>query len=139
MESDIQGIYESILKDPDLYDSIVRDYHERNPSASKEQIHIYILKLISDQLAKEADQEKKQRQLDIVRDRIASKALDNLPDTNLSISNKAKIKSSFLRVSNSGTGHDREEVADLLKDFSDNHAKRIKRRGEANDDIERRK
>jgi len=139
METNIQDIYVDILKDPDLYDSIVREYHEKNPSASKEQIHVYILKLIAAQLAKEADQEKKQRQLDIVRDRIASKALDNLPDSNLSTTNKAKIKSSFSRVSNSGTGHDREEVADLLKDFSDTQAKRIKRRGEANDDIERRK
>lgn len=138
MDSNIQDIYEELLKDPDLFDSIVQENHKNNPTASIEEIHIEILKLISKQYYEEADQEKIRRQLDITRDRIVSKTLDNLPDSDLT-SNKSKIRHSLLSVSNSGTGHEREEIADILKDFADTHEKRLKKRKKASGDISRMK
>lgn len=139
MISKIQEIYEAILKDPDLYETIVIQYLKSNPNAKKEEIHIFILDLIAKCYHDEADQEKKRRQLDIARDRIVSKILEDLPDSTSSTANKRLIKSSLLAVTNSGSGHEREDLADTLKGYSDDQRKRIKSREQAIADIERRK
>lgn len=135
MDVDIKEIYNKIVNDPDLVDDLVKGYIKEHPDLSPEKIHLYILRMISDQLSQEADSDKKRRQKDIARDRVMSKVLNNLPDSGDKNVTKKQIKSASSEVSNSGTGHERENLADLLSEYSTSHSLRMKKIREASDDI----
>ena len=137
MDDSIKEIYNEIVNDPDLFDDLVKSYHKEHPDLSPEEIHLYILRMISDQLSQEADSDKKRRQKDIARDRVLSKVLNNLPDSGDKNATKKQIKSASSEVSNSGTGHERENLADLLIEYSDSGLLRIQKIRETSDDMDR--
>ena len=137
MDADIKGIYNKIVNDPDLLGDLIKGYDKEHPDISPKEIQSHILRMISDQLSQEADDDKKRRQRDIARDGVISKVLDKLPNSGDVNVTKKQIKSASLAVSNSGTGHERENLADLLIEYSTSHSLRIKKRREASDDIGR--
>jgi hypothetical protein len=137
MDDSIEEIYNEIVKDPDVFDDLVKSYLNEHPHSSPEEIHLYIIKIAGDKLSQEADSDKKRRQKDIARDRVLSKALNNLPDSGDENATKKQIKSASSDVSNSGTGHERENLADLLIEYSDRGLLRIKKIRETSDDMGR--
>jgi len=137
MDDSIKEIYNEIVNDPDLFDDLVKSYRKEHPDLSPEEIHLYILRMISDQLSQEADSDKKRRQKDIARDRVLSKVLNNLPDSGDKNATKKQIKSASSEVSNSGTGYERENLADLLIDYSDSSLSGIQKIRETSEDMGR--
>lgn len=137
MNDEIAEIYDEIVRDPDLLDEIIGEYVKQHPNISAEEIHSFLLQHISLELSKEADEEKKLRQKSITRDRIISKTLDNISDSGEVRVSKAEIKNAVCAVSDSSTGHEKENLADLLKDYSTSHSINIRKRNEAKDEIDR--
>jgi len=135
----IQKIYDDILRNPELLDTIVKNFCREHPDVTGEQIHIHILKIISEEHSREADRDKIRRQYDATRHLVLTKTLDNLPDSDSPVVKKAKIKNSSYIVSTSGTDLEREELADSLKDFTESQERRLRKREIAEGDIERRK
>jgi len=133
----IREIYDIIIRDPELFEKIVREYSKEHPNSSPEEVHINILKIISSEYLHEADEEKIRRQRDIVRDRVVSKVLNSLPDGSDINIKKSQIKEAVLAVSNSSTGHERETLADLLGEYSTNSSLKIKKRKTASSEIQR--
>ncbi|HZK60483.1 MAG TPA: hypothetical protein VFC41_00315, partial [Anaerovoracaceae bacterium] len=95
----------------------------------------YIVKIAADELSQEADSDKKKRQTDMARDTVISKALNNLPGSGDTKVTKTDIKTASLKVSNSSIGHDKEMLADMLRDCSTSHSSKIKKRRDASDSI----
>ena len=137
MDAVIKEICNKIVNDPDLLGDLVEGCVKEHPDILPEEIYLHILRMISDQLSQEADDDKKRRQKDITRDRAISKVLSNLPDSGDADVTKKQIKDASLAVSNSGTGYERENLADSLSEYSTSHSLRIKKRREASDDIGR--
>ena len=137
MDDSIKEIYNEIVNDPDLFDDLVKSYHKEHPISSPEEINLYIIKIAEDELAREADSDKKRRQNNLARGRVISKALNNLPDSGDVNATKKQIKDASSAVSNSSTGHEKEMLADLLSDYSTSHSLRMKKIREASDDIGR--
>lgn len=137
MNDDIKEIYDKVIRDPDLLNKIIGEYVKQHPDLTPEEMHLFLLKHIALELSKEADEEKKLRQKSITRDRIISKTLDNISDSGEIKVTKAQIKNASLTVSNSSTGHEKENLADFLKDYSTGHSLNISKRKEARDEIDR--
>ena len=137
MNDDIKEIYDKVIRDPDLLDEIIGEYVKQYPDLTPKEIHLFLLNHIALELSKEADEEKKLRQKSITRDRIISKTLDNISDSGEIKVTKAQIKEACLSVSNSSTGHEKENLADFLNDYSTSHSLNISKRKEARDEIDR--
>lgn len=137
MNDDIKEIYDKVIRDPDLLNEIIGEYVKQHPDLTPKEIHLFLLNHIALELSKEADEEKKLRQKSIARDRIISRTLDNISDSGEIKLTKAQIKEACLAVSNSSTGHEKENLADFLKDYSTSHSLNISKRKEAIDEIDR--
>ena len=137
MNDMIEEIYNKIVHDPDLLEEIIEEYLEQCPNLSPDEIQSFLLEHIALELSKEADEEKKLRQKSIAHERIISKTLDNISDSGEVKVSKAEIKSACCAVSNSSTGHEKEHLADLLKDYSTSHSISIRKINEAKDEIDR--
>lgn len=137
MNDQIEEIYNTIAHDPNLLDEIIGEFVKQDPKLSVEEIHSLLLQHIALELSKEADEEKKLRQKSITRDRIISKTLGNISDSGEVGVSKADIKSACFAVSNSSTGYEKENLADLLKEYSTGHSINIRKRNEATDEIDR--
>ncbi len=135
MNNEIEEIYKEIKRDPDLFEQLVAGFLEKYPNSSKEEISSYILKFISIEYSKDAEEDKIRRQRDITRDRIVTKALNCLPDSSGIKNKKNPIKKAIAGVSSSGTGYEREKLADLLLDCSTSVSLTIKKRKSASDEI----
>ena len=137
MDNHIKEIYDEITRDTDLFNKIIGEYAKQHPDLTPEEVRLFLLDHIALELSKEADEEKKSRQKSIIRDRIISKALDDMPDSGEIKVTKAQIKEASLTVSNSGTGHEKENLADNLKDYSTSCVLKIRKGREASDEIVR--
>lgn len=135
MKDEIEEIYKKLLQDPDLFEQIVLGYIKVHPDASEEEIGSYIAELIAKEYYKEADEDKERRQRDIARDRILSKVFNHHSDSGDINLKKSQIKEANKEVSNSGTGYEREKLADLLTDYSTSTNLMIKKRRAASDEI----
>jgi len=135
MYDDLKDIYNEIVNDPDLFEELVNGYLDEHPNSSHEEMNAYIVKIAADELSQEADSDKKKRQTDMARDRVISKALNNLPGSGDTKVTKTDIKTASLKVSNSSIGHDKEMLADMLRDCSTSHSSKIKKRRDASDSI----
>lgn len=135
MNDDIEQIYKEISQDPELFQQLVIGYLNKHPNSNKEEIASYIMKLIANELNKEADEEKIRLQKDITRDRILCKALDCLPDSGDIKSKKGSIKEAIGGISNSSTCRGREKLAELLTDCTTSAYSKIRKRKSASDEI----
>lgn len=137
MNDEFEKIYREISQDPDLFNQLVTGYLKKHPESSKEEIASYIMKLISNEYNKEADDDKIRLQKDITRSRILCKALDCLPDSGDIKSKKGLIKEAIVGVSSSSTSYEREKLADILSDCSTSTTLKTRKRRSASDEIDR--
>ena len=138
MDESIKNIYDEIVRDPDLFDTLVTKCIKEHPDSTHEDIILYIIKLVEHECAKEADEDKIRRQKAISRERVLSKALDSIPDSGDTITIKSSIKEAALAVSNSSAGYgNKETLSDLLSQYSTTHSLKIKKRRDASDEIGR--
>jgi hypothetical protein len=139
MALNIDGIFNRISDNPELYDILVSECLKQNPDATAREIHACILSMIADQHIELAADDVKRRQKDVIREIITSKALSCLPD--IETVNKVVIKKTIWEISSSGITYQeqREIAADLLKKCSGQHTKQIKIRKDATEDLGRRK
>ncbi len=135
MNKEIEEIYKEISRDPDLFEQLIAGYLEKYPNSSKEEISSYIMKLISSEYSKEADEDKIRLQRDITRVRIVTKALNCLSDNSDIRTKKNQIRTAIAGVTSSSTGNEREELADLLEDCSTSTSLKTKKRKSASDEI----
>ncbi len=135
MDDDIKQIYYKIINDPDLLEDLVNGYVGKHPEFSPEEFHLYILNLIADEYSREADEEKKRKQIHIARGRVISKVLKDLPDNDSPSTTKSQLKEAVTDVSDSA--YEREILADKLKDYCKVHFSKKKKKITASDDIKR--
>lgn len=137
MDESISKIYDEIVSDPDLFDSLVTKYTNEHPDSTPDEIYLYIIKLVKYEISKEADEDKKRRQKAISRERVISKALGYISDGCDTKAMKSQIKEAAVAVSNSSTGYEKEHLSDLLAEYSTTYSLKIKKIKEASNEIER--
>lgn len=133
-DDDLRQVYDAIIDDPSLFESIVSAYIEVHPSATEDEIHIYILELAAQELEEEADQEKEKRRREIARDRAITKTLRHLPDGSKSIPS-LQISEISSKITSSSTYSDKEAMAYHLSSIVSTQTERIQKLKTARDEL----